>query len=106
MGAWTATPIQAASRPEIKTGGRLRKKQANCYDKPGYDGHQPKAETLFCVEKKTIGSYVLARALKQQQKELVFRALAQNGRRIESLSLLGIEVLYTASCGTPQILKR
>jgi hypothetical protein len=35
--------------------------------------------------------------MSQQHKELVFRALAHNGMRMESLSLLLIEVFCTAA---------
>ncbi|MGQ9587881.1 MAG: hypothetical protein ACUVT7_05825 [Thermoplasmata archaeon] len=56
-----------------------------------------KVETVFSVEKRVSGSHVLARMTSQQHKELVFRAIAHNGRRMDSLFLLFIEDFYKAS---------
>ena len=96
LGARTAIPVRAANRPNIKMRGKRRKKQAKDFDQEGYDCHRPKVETVFSVEKRRMGSVVLARDTSQQHKELVFRALAYNGMRVESLSLLVVEVFYTA----------
>jgi hypothetical protein len=96
LGARTAIPVRAASRPKIKMRGRRRKKQAKCFDKRGYDSHRPKVETVNSVEKRTMGSIVLARIPSQQHKELVFRALSYNSRRLETLLLLLVEDFYAA----------
>jgi hypothetical protein len=40
---------------------RCRRGQARDFDKKEYDGHQPKAETVFSVEKRKMGSHVVAR---------------------------------------------
>ena len=95
LGARTAIPVRAASRPKIKMRGRRRRRQAKAFDQKAYN-QRPKVETVFSVEKRTMGSHVLARIPSQQHKELVFRALAYNGRRVESLSLRFIEVFYRA----------
>ena len=96
LGARTAIPVRAASRPKIKMRGKRRRRQAKNFDKRGYDGHRPKVETVFSVEKRKMGSIVLARVPSQQHKELVFRAFSYNSARMESLFLLLIEVLYKA----------
>jgi hypothetical protein len=97
LGARTAIPVRAASRPKIKMSGKRRRKQARDFDKKGYDGHRPKVETVFSVEKRKMGSHVLARNPSQQHKELVFRAFSYNSGRIESLFLFFIEVFYKAT---------
>jgi len=51
---------------------------------------------VFSVEKRKMGSIVLARNASQQHKELVFRAFSYNSARMESLFLLLIEVFYKA----------
>ncbi len=99
LGARTAIPVRAASRPKIKMRGKRRRRQRKSFDKKGYDSHRPKVETVNSVEKRTMGSNVLARVPSQQHKELVFRALSYNSRRIESLFLLIIEVFYRAPPG-------
>jgi hypothetical protein len=96
LGARTAIPVRAASRPKIKMRGKRRKRQAKSFDKKGYDSHRPKVETVNSVEKRTMGSNVLARVPSQQHKELVFRALSYNSRRMESFFLLFIESFYRA----------
>jgi len=101
LGARTAIPVRAASRPKIKMRGKRRKKQAKCFDKRGYDGHRPKVENLFSVEKRRMWSTVLARDASQQHKELVFRALSYNSGRLETLFLLFIEDFYTAAQPLP-----
>jgi hypothetical protein len=96
LGARTAIPVRAASRPKIKMRGKRRKKQAKSFDKRGYDGHRPKVETVFSVEKRKMGSTVLARNANQQHKELIFRAFSYNSVRMEALFLLFIEDFYKA----------
>jgi len=76
--------------------GKRRKRQAKSFDKRGYDGHRPKVETVFSVEKRKTGSTVLARNTSQQQKELIFRAFSYNSARMETLFLLFIEGFYKA----------
>ena len=98
LGARTAIPVRAASRPKIKMRGRRRKKQAKEFDRPGYN-QRPKVETVFSVEKRTMGSHVLARVTAQQHKELIFRAFSYNSRRLETLFLLFIEDFYKARGG-------
>jgi hypothetical protein len=53
-------------------------------------------ETVFSVEKRTMGSHVLARVAAQQHKKLIFRAFSYNSRRLETLFLLFIEDFYRA----------
>lgn len=77
--------------------GKRRKKQAMCFDKRGYDGHRPKVETVFSVEKRKMGFIVLARVSSQQHKELIFRAISYNSGRLETLFLLFTEDFYTAA---------
>ncbi len=96
LGARTAIPVRAASRPGIKTRGKRRRRQKEGFDKKDYDGHRPKVETMNSVEKRTMGSHVLARVPSQQHKELIFRAFSYNSRRMESLFLLFTEDFYRA----------
>jgi len=97
LGARTAIPVRAASRPKIKMRGKRRRRQAKDFDKRGYDRHRPKVETVFSVEKRKMGSHVLARDTSQQHKELIFRAFSYNSVRMETPFLLSIEVFYKAS---------
>jgi len=101
LGARTAIPVRAASRPKIKMSGKRRRKQKKDFDQKGYDSHRPKVETVNSVEKRTMGSHVLARNASQQHKELVFRALSYNSRRMESLFLRIIEDFYKARPACP-----
>ncbi|MBU1914242.1 MAG: transposase, partial [Candidatus Thermoplasmatota archaeon] len=96
LGARTAIPVRAASRPKIKMRGKRRRRQRRDFDQKGYDGHRPKVETVFSVEKRKMGSHVLARVPSQQHKELVFRAFSYNSGRMETLFLLFIEDFYKA----------
>jgi hypothetical protein len=95
LGARTVIPVRAASRPKVKMRGKRRRKMAREWDDEEYHP-RVKVETVFSVEKRVSGSHVLARDTSQQHKELVFKALAYNGRRMESLFLLFTEDFYTA----------
>lgn len=57
-----------------------------------------KVETVKSVQKRTTGSSVLSRKTGQRHKELIFRALGYNGRRMEALFLVLIEGFYKAPC--------
>jgi len=95
LGARTVIPVRASSRPKIKMRGRRRKRMAREFDEREY--HQrAKAETVFSVEKRIMGSYVQSRGVSQQHKELLFRALSYNSNRLESFFLLFIEGFYRA----------
>lgn len=93
LGARTAMPVRGASRPKIKMRGK-RRRQRKEFDQRGYDSHRPKVETVFSVERRKMGSHVLARNASQQHKELIFQAFSYNSGRIESLFLLFIEDFY------------
>ena len=81
--------------PGIRVGGRYRRRHLRDFDEDAY--HQrSKIETVFSVEKRKMGSHVLARNPSQQHKELIFRALSYNSGRMESLFLLFIEDFYKA----------
>ena len=97
LGARTAIPVRAASRPKIKMSGKRRRRQRKEFDQKGYDSHRPKVETVFSVEKRKMGSHVLARVPSQQHKELIFRAFSYNTGRLETLFLLFIEDFYRAA---------
>ena len=96
LGARMATPVRAASRPKVKMRGKRRRRQAKSFDKRGYDCHRPMMETVFSMEKRRVGSHVLARNTSQQHKELIFRAFSYNSVRMESIFLLAIEDFYRA----------
>lgn len=55
-----------------------------------------KVETVHSVEKRLMGSHVLARQTAQQHKELIFRAFSYNSRRMETLFSLFIEDFFRA----------
>jgi hypothetical protein len=75
--------------------GRYRRRLKRGLDERAY--HQrAKVETVFSVEKRKIGSIVLARVSSQQHKELIFRAISYNSWRLEALFLLIIEGFYKA----------
>ena len=101
LGARTVIPVRAASRPKIRIRGKRRRRQAKDFDKRGYDCHRTKVETVFSVEKRRMGSHVLARQTAQQHKELIFRAFSYNARRLETLFLLISEVFYRANHRQP-----
>gem|GEM_PF-332394 len=95
LGARTVIPVRASSRPKIKMRGRRRKRMAREFDEREY--HQrAKAETVFSVEKRIMGSYVQSRGVSQQHKELLLRALSYNSNRLELLFLVFIEDFYKA----------
>jgi hypothetical protein len=96
LGARTAIPVRAALRPKIKMRGKQRRRQRKDFDQRGYDGHRPKVETVFSVEKRKMGSHVLARVPSQQHRALIFRAFSYNSVRMETLFLLFIEDFYKA----------
>jgi len=97
LGAETVIPVRAASRPKIKMRGRRRRKMAREIASRGREYHQRvKIETVHSVEKRLMGSHVLARGTCQQHKELIFRAFSYNSRRMEALFLLFIEDFYKA----------
>jgi len=84
LGAKTMIPVRAGSRPGVRILGRRRRRQQREFDEEVY--HQRvKAETVISVEKRTMGSHVRASGIGQQHREPVFRALAYNSRRLESL---------------------
>ena len=102
LGARTAIPVRAASRPKIEMRGKRRRKQRKEFDQKGYDSHRPKVETVNSVEKRTMGSHVLAHNTS---------SLCCNSRRLESLFLLLIKDFYKAvgkkntyMCKTPDYL--
>ncbi len=76
--------------------GKRRRRQRKDFGQRRYDGHRPKVETVFSVEKRKMGSTVLARVPSQQHKELIFRAFSYNSGRMETLFLLFIENFYKA----------
>jgi len=95
LGARSMIPLRASGRPMVKAGGRYRRRQKRSFDEKEY--HQrSKVETVFSVEKRTMGSHLLARGICQQHKELIFRAFSYNSRRMEFLFLLFIEGFYRA----------
>jgi len=97
LGARMAIPVSAASRPKVKMSGKRRRRQKKGFDQMVCDNHRPKVETVNSVEKRTIGSHVLARDTSQQHKEFIFRAFSYNSGRMESLFLLFIEDFYRAT---------
>jgi len=97
LGAETVIPVRAASRPKIRMRGRRRRKMAReIGSREGTYHQRVKVETVHSVEKRLMGSHVLARQTAQQHKELIFRAFSYNSRRVESLLLLFIEDFYKA----------
>jgi len=98
LGAETVIPVRAASRPKIKMRGRRRRKMAReIGSREGTYHQRVKVETVHSVEKRLMGSHVLARETCQQHKELIMRAFSYNSRRLETLLLLFIEVFYRAT---------
>lgn len=94
LGARTMIPVRYRG-PGIRVGGRFRRRNHREFDEDAY--HQrAKVETVFSVEKRKMGSHVLARVPSQQHKELIFRAFSYNSGRMESLFLLFIEDFYKA----------
>jgi hypothetical protein len=95
LGSRTMIPVRYRG-PGIRVGGRYRRRDLRDFDEDAY--HQrAKVETVFSVEKRKMGSHVLARNSSQQHKELIFRAFSYNSGRMESLFLLLIEGFYKAS---------
>jgi hypothetical protein len=95
LGARTMIPVRYRG-PGIRVGGRYRRRNLRDFDDDAY--HQrAKVETVFSVEKRKMGSHVLARVSSQQHKELIFRAFSYNSGRMESLFLLFIEDFYKAA---------
>ena len=76
-------------------GGRYRRRHLRDFDEDAYH-ERAKVETVFSVEKRKMGSHVLARVPSRQHKELIFRAFSYNSGRMESLFLLFIEDFYKA----------
>ena len=95
LGARTMIPVRYRG-PGIRVGGRYRRRNLRDFDEDAYH-ERAKVETVFSVEKRTMGSHVLARVPSQQHKELIFRAFSYNSGRMESLFLHFIEDFYRAS---------
>jgi hypothetical protein len=74
---------------------RYRRRLRKGFDERVYH-RRVKVETVFSVEKWRMGPVVLARVSSQQQKELIFRAIAYNSWRSKTLLLLVIEDFYKA----------
>jgi len=79
-------PVRAGNRPGVKIRGTLRKRQLIDFDQEEYDS-RVMVETVFSVLKRTMGANVLSRGIGMQHKELAFRALAYDVKRIENLLL-------------------
>jgi hypothetical protein len=95
LGARAVIPVRC-QRPGSKMRGWYRKRQARDFDEGAY--HQrAKVETVFSVEKRRMGSAVLARVTSQQHKELILRAFSYNSGRMEALFSLFIEDFYKAA---------
>jgi len=94
LGAQTMIPVRYRGEG-IRVGGRYRRRDLREFDEGAYH-ERAKVETVFSVEKRRMGSHVLARASSQQHKELIFRAFSYNSGRMESLFLLFIEDFYRA----------
>lgn len=85
-------PVRAASRPKIKMRGRGRRKTAREIGSREGEHHQRvMIETVHSVEKRLMGSHVLARETCQQHKELITRVFSYNSTRLETFSLPVIE---------------
>ena len=94
LGARTMIPVRYRG-PGIRMGGRYRRRNLRAHDEDAY--HQrAKEETVFSVEKRKMGSHVLAWNASQQHKELIFRAFSYNSGRMESFFSLLIEDFYKA----------
>jgi len=94
LGAQTLIPLRNQGIG-VWVRGRYRRKLMKEFDEGAY--HQrAKVETVFSVEKRKMGSTVLARVPSQQHKELIFRAFSYNSGRLESLFLFFIEGFYKA----------
>jgi hypothetical protein len=103
LGARTMIPVRYRG-PGIRVGGRYRRRNLRDFDEDAY--HQrAKVETVLSVEKRKMGSHVLARVPSQQHKELIFRAFSYNSGRMESLFLHFIEGFYKAPCEKDSILR-
>jgi len=87
LGGRSVIPVRKGDDPRLRVRGRYRREQWKHFDSVAYR-QRVKAETVNSVQKRTMGSHVLSRRIGQQHRELLFRALAYNMRRVESLSLL------------------
>jgi len=95
LGGRSVIPIRRGDDPRLRVRGRYRREQWKHFDSEAYK-QRVMAETVNSVQKRTMGSHVLARKIGLQHTELLFRALAYNVRRVEnSLSSL-LKVFYTA----------
>jgi len=95
IGGRSVIPVRRGDDPGVRIRGRYRRRQWKHFDSASYR-QRVKVETVNSVQKRTTGSSVLSRKTGQRHKELVFRALAYNGRRVETLFLVLIEGFYKA----------
>ncbi len=80
-------PVRRGDDPAVRITGRYRKRQRRRFDRRAYR-QRAKVETVHSVKKRTMGSHVSSRGTGQRHRELVFRALACDGRRMEATSCL------------------
>ena len=81
IGGRSVIPVRRGDDPRVRIRGRYRRRQWKHFDSATYR-QRVKVETVNSVQKRTMGSSVLSRKTGQRHKEMVFRALAYNGRRI------------------------
>ncbi len=95
LGGRSVIPIRRGDDPRLRVRGRYRREQWKHFDSEAYK-QRVMAETVNSVQKRTMGSHVLARKIGLQHTELVFRALAYNVRRVENFLSSLLKVFYTA----------
>ena len=95
IGGKSVIPVRKGDDPKLRVRGRYRRGQWKHFDSCTYR-QRVKVETVNSVQKRTSGSSALSRKTGQRHREMVFRALAYNGRRMETLFLVPIEGFYRA----------
>ncbi len=95
IGGRSVIPVRRGDDPDVRIMGRYRKRQRKHFDSRAYR-QRVKVETVNSVQKRTMGSHVSSRKTGQRHRELVFRALAYNAKRMETLFHLLFEGFYKA----------
>lgn len=95
LGGRSVIPVRKGDDPGLRVSGWYRRRQWKHFDSAAC-GQTVKGETVNSVQKRTMGSHVSSRMTRRRHKELIFRALAYNVERMETVPILLTEGFYRA----------
>ena len=85
--AFSIIPSRYVHIPIWRTHGKYRKEMNRGYSKILYN-QRNKDETIISVRKRLFGKYIASRLVRTQSRELSFRCIAYNTRRLTNLTII------------------